>query len=1548
TDTVGTTTVTVAGERWDIDTPGNYTVEFTCRDGQDSLGHENSVTATGTIIVGDIVPPVITFEPEVLRLHFDDEFSPSDGATCIDAARPGNGDMETTPALSVSVNATFTGTVEKYISDRPLGSVTSVTYSCTDAADNTANKTREVRTVDARMPVLEVDIDDPYRNATGTTTPPATCHDTNGEDLPVDVVLLDINGENNVAGPGKGSIVLAVSADSYLLNYTCTNPSGVATLKSVRADILGDLRVVPPASPAFTQLDTETFVYHPPKCLTEPLELFDPVATTDEVVQGTPGEYDVVYTCTDAIGRTESATQTYVISDNTPPEVILGEGQRITTGKDRIITGISGRQLTFEDGSKVTLGRDPVLSIPDRKLTYVPRADGQGTRFFTSTSLTSAVTGYTYFIANDATLRVTDWGESSPVSGNVNIDLNGAPLKLASGDSARITLLAGSNLEIHGGEDKFVLRSEMSDRDTLVYDLGPPFNIAREILCLDEASPDGRYEVEPGRTNLSRGANMELTSEPISVTCVDTADNSNQVFIALTAVDVDAPVLNIGPATHAIEVGKPYIDPATCIDNVDGNITSTITKDPEPVDTSTVGEVTVTYDCMDQAGNAADTKTRTVRVVGDAAAPDNTPPRIDAKWMNRTITVGGSYGTPGATCADGRDGPIDVITTTRTYHVYTIPPGKEKPEYVLRGTLLTEPDTSRAGLHTVTYACRDSAGNTNSTTVVLGVVNGPVIRAIPDEDPTGHIIGIYEAYPDPGAMCWNEAGALPVATTDDINNILPGTYMLTYACRDGIHPEVTATRDVVVRDSVVPVVRIVNQTHDVEVGRDYDVIDNADCFDYDWRAKRTVELDLNATITQIAGGGADGDPVVAPPGELRTEETAVFRVEYDCEDPAGNLASDNPRRDRDSRISVVPSSDDPDVRDGVRFALLGDNPAERERKESYGDDAGAVCTDGTRDYPIRYDASRIDPEILTEQKFDVMCHVASDDVRTLVRRVLYSDNTPPDIMGQNTTLRLQPGATHVADLSCTDSGDPLPDTRTRDNSTASRFVEGTGHVITAPGATPTGYNTTHVRYWCLDYSNNTSANIIYEVITDTVEPYAVFTGRAAGGIQYVMPEDGATYGDNPLKARCADDHPGAILTEVASTPSAAGEPVSTDRNFTAVYECIDEAGNPGMTDLLVVVDGTAPADPVGLEKRYEQAAGAPFVPSMARGDTECPPDEVTTLRTAPIRLMNETTLDGGTEPVEIDTSAAGTTYVIRYWCMDLANNTSAQIEQTVPVRNAGDPTTRFVGQLATDKHVNNTKYYKPGITCTDDATDEGVDIQYKPRLDTITADGDYEVQVFCPDSLDRVSDDVNMTVTITLDTIPPVITLTGGDTTVRQGGQYNEPVATCNDPPHGDISGRIVKDPDPVQTGVIGPVTVTYDCTDLAENAAEQVTHDLEVTPVPGAGTVPVIKASPATIHFRQGTDPPRPDVLECADGTGELGVDLTGRITNDSSIRMDRNTPNGEYAIEFTCRDDDGNEDDAVITYIADGTRPAITPGNGTIPLELGGTLVAEAVTCM
>ena len=79
--------------------------------------------------------------------------------------------------------------------------------------------------------------------------------------------------------------------------------------------------------------------------------------------------------------------------------------------------------------------------------------------------------------------------------------------------------------------------------------------------------------------------------------------------------DTEAPVITLsGSATVVIESGERYIDSgATATDNIDGDITRSIVVN-NPVNTSTVGTYTVTYNVTDFAGNAAVQVTRSVRV----------------------------------------------------------------------------------------------------------------------------------------------------------------------------------------------------------------------------------------------------------------------------------------------------------------------------------------------------------------------------------------------------------------------------------------------------------------------------------------------------------------------------------------------------------------------------------------------------------------------------------------------------------------------------------------------------------------------------------------------------------------------------------------------------------------------------------------------------------------------------------------------------------------------------------------------------------------------
>jgi len=82
------------------------------------------------------------------------------------------------------------------------------------------------------------------------------------------------------------------------------------------------------------------------------------------------------------------------------------------------------------------------------------------------------------------------------------------------------------------------------------------------------------------------------------------------------------------------------------------------------------------------------------------------------------------------------------------------------------------------------------------------------------------------------------------------------------------------------------------------------------------------------------------------------------------------------------------------------------------------------------------------------------------------------------------------------------------------------------------------------------------------------------------------------------------------------------------------------------------------------------------------------------------------------------------------------------------------------------------------------------------------------------------------------ETIPPVITLNGGDVTIYQGSTYTDAGATATDNIDGNISANIITT-NSVNSNVVGTYTVTYNVSDATGNHATQVTRTVNVLSVP-------------------------------------------------------------------------------------------------------------------
>ena len=184
--------------------------------------------------------------------------------------------------------------------------------------------------------------------------------------------------------------------------------------------------------------------------------------------------------------------------------------------------------------------------------------------------------------------------------------------------------------------------------------------------------------------------------------------------------DTIPPVITIRGANPAIiQLHSTYADAgATAIDNVAGNLTSSIVAQ-STVNTSLVGNYTVTYTVSDNSGNTAHA-VRAVSVLNDTSAPV-----ITLKGSNPlTVGRGSIYLDPGATAFDPNDGNL-------TGYIVTI--NKVNPGVV--------------GTYNVTYNVSDPIGNAaQPVTRTVNVIDASPVIAMNDSTNTFGL-DIYSAIP---------------------------------------------------------------------------------------------------------------------------------------------------------------------------------------------------------------------------------------------------------------------------------------------------------------------------------------------------------------------------------------------------------------------------------------------------------------------------------------------------------------------------------------------------------------------------------------------------------------------------------------------------------------------------------------------------------------------------------------------------------------------------------------------------------------------------------
>ncbi|MEO9851145.1 MAG: cadherin domain-containing protein [Reichenbachiella sp.] len=257
----------------------------------------------------------------------------------------------------------------------------------------------------------------------------------------------------------------------------------------------------------------------------------------------------------------------------------------------------------------------------------------------------------------------------------------------------------------------------------------------------------------PGIDYTSVGSSYGLTVD------VGTASSTNYDFQS-DAVQGQATIVNsppvitlLGDATTNVVINDNYVDAgATASDPSDGDITANIVT-VNSVNTAVLGSYTVTYNVMDQAGQAAPEVVRTVVVVAQPNAPvvDNATFAIAEYTVQGTGSDNGtSVGTVVASDADG-DNLSFAITTGNTDGAFGISNTGEitvtnraavdfetNPTFELVVTVTDDSPINQSGTATITINLNNISPNdfcTNAITVGVGTVTaGSTNDATNDEN----------------------------------------------------------------------------------------------------------------------------------------------------------------------------------------------------------------------------------------------------------------------------------------------------------------------------------------------------------------------------------------------------------------------------------------------------------------------------------------------------------------------------------------------------------------------------------------------------------------------------------------------------------------------------------------------------------------------------------------------------------------------------------------------------------------------------------------------
>jgi hypothetical protein len=696
------------------------------------------------------------------------------------------------------------------------------------------------------------------------------------------------------------------------------------------------------------------------------------IAVVSTVDVNTVGTYTVTFNVSDAAGNaaTQVTRTVNITPDVTIPVITLLGETEVSLELGSIYTDAGATALDNIDGditaNIVTVNSVDVNTVGTYTVTYIV-SDAAGNA--------ASQVSRTVNITPDVTIPIITLLGESEVSlelGSTYTDAGATAVDNIDGDiTSNIAVVSTVDVNTVGTYTVTYNVSDAADNSanevTRVVNITP--DVTKPIITL---IGDSEIQHEQGTPYTDAGASAtdnidgDITSSITSVSdvnadiagsytvtyrVIDNAGNeSEQKVRSVNVSDTTRPIIElIGDFEIQHEQGTPYTDAgASATDNIDGDITSSITSVSD-VNADIAGSYTVTYRVVDNAGNEAEQKVRSVNV------SDTIRPIIELIGDSElSLELGSIYTDAGATAADNVDGDItDNIAVTSTVDVNTV------------------------GTYSVTYNVRDAADNSaNEVTRVVNItpdVTKPIITLIGDSE-IQHEQGT--PYTDAGASATDNIDGditSSITSVSDVNADIAGSYTVTYRVIDNAGNESEQkVRSVNVSDTTRPIIELIG---DFEIQHEQ----GTPYTDAGASATDNIDGDITSSITSVSDVNAD----------IAGSYTVTYRVV----DNAGNEA--------EQKVRSV------NVSDTTRpiIKLIGDSEIQHEQGTPY-TDAGASATDNIDGDITSSITSVSDVNADIAGSYTVTYRVvdnAGNEAEQKVRSVNVSDTTRPmiELIGDN-------------------------------------------------------------------------------------------------------------------------------------------------------------------------------------------------------------------------------------------------------------------------------------------------------------------------------------------------------------------------------------------------------------------------------------------------------------------------------------------------------------------------------------------------------------------